>query len=76
MDFATILGIALGVGMIFGAFIIEGGNMASLFLVSPFMIVFGGTLGALTTSYTLKEIFTLPSKLWLLSPKRPAGKGC
>jgi len=41
MDFATILGIALGVGMIFGAFIIEGGNMASLFLVSPFMIVFG-----------------------------------
>jgi chemotaxis protein MotA len=61
MDFATILGIVLGVGMIFGAFIIEGGNMASLFLVSPFMIVFGGTLGALTTSYTLKEIFTLPS---------------
>ena len=61
MDFATILGIALGVGMIFGAFIIEGGNMASLFLVSPFMIVFGGTFGALTTSYTLKDIFTLPS---------------
>ena len=61
MDFATILGIALGVGMIFGAFVIEGGNMTSLFLVSPFMIVFGGTLGALTTSYTLKEIFTLPS---------------
>jgi chemotaxis protein MotA len=61
MDFATILGIVLGVGMIFGAFIIEGGNMASLFLVSPFMIVFGGTFGALTTSYTLKDIFTLPS---------------
>jgi chemotaxis protein MotA len=61
MDFATILGIVLGVGMIFGAFVIEGGNMTSLFLVSPFMIVFGGTFGALTTSYTLKDIFTLPS---------------
>jgi chemotaxis protein MotA len=61
MDFATILGIVLGVGMIFGAFILEGGNVASVFLVSPFMIVFGGTFGALTTSYTLKDIFTLPS---------------
>src|SRR5271157_146415 len=61
MDFATILGIVLGVGMIFGAFVIEGGNIASIFLVSPFMIVFGGTFGALTTSYTLKEIFSLPS---------------
>jgi chemotaxis protein MotA len=61
MDFATILGIVLGVGMIFGAFVLEGGNIASIFLVSPFMIVFGGTFGALTTSYTLKEIFSLPS---------------
>jgi chemotaxis protein MotA len=61
MDIATILGIIIGVGMIFWAFILEGGNPASVFLVSPFMIVFGGTLGALTTTFTLKEIFSLPS---------------
>ncbi|HAJ79885.1 MAG TPA: flagellar motor protein [Fibrobacteres bacterium] len=60
MDFATIIGIVFGVGMIFAAFLVEGGNPAALFLISPFMIVFGGTFGALTTSFTLKEIFSMP----------------
>ena len=60
MDIATPLGIILGFGMLLAAFVLEGGTLAALLGISPAMIVFGGTLGALTISFTLKEIFSIP----------------
>jgi chemotaxis protein MotA len=60
MDIATILGIIIGYGMLLTAFILEGGKLPALVGVSPALIVFGGTLGALTVQYTLKEIFSIP----------------
>lgn len=42
----TIIGLILGLFSIFGAFFIEGGNFRALFLLSPIVIVFGGTFAA------------------------------
>jgi len=46
MDPATILGVLLAFGAIFGAQIMEGGDPMSIMLVPPLILVFGGTLGA------------------------------
>ena len=60
MDIATPLGIVLGFGLLLAAFVLEGGTLAALIGISPAMIVFGGTLGAVTVSFTLKEVFSIP----------------
>ena len=60
MDIATPLGLIIGFGMLLAGFILEGGTVAALIGISPALIVFGGTLGALTVSFTLKEVFSIP----------------
>jgi chemotaxis protein MotA len=63
MDITTIIGLVLGFfGIIFG-FILEGGHVASLFALSPVMIVILGTLGATIIGIPLQEIKKLPQ--WL-----------
>ncbi len=59
MDFATILGLITALGAISGAYVLEGGNLNSIFLAGPLLIVIGGTLGAtmITTSmYTVRRV--------------------
>ncbi len=46
MDPATIIGVVLAFGAIFGSMVMEGGNPASIFLPAPLLLVFVGTLGA------------------------------
>jgi chemotaxis protein MotA len=46
--------------MLLLGYMIEGGSTAALIGLSPALIVFGGTLGAITTQYTFKEILSLP----------------
>jgi len=60
MGKGTIIGIILGFGAIIMGFILEKGNVMSLFLLSPAVIVFGGTFGALFTSFSIKDIASLP----------------
>jgi Flagellar motor component len=60
MDIATGLGLIIGFGMLLSAFVLEGGTLTALMGISPAMIVFGGTLGACTVQFTLKEIFSIP----------------
>jgi chemotaxis protein MotA len=60
MDLATILGIIIGFGGLLTGFGIERGNFASLLGISPMFIVFGGTLGATMTGFTLKDFFAIP----------------
>jgi chemotaxis protein MotA len=46
MDPASIIGLVLAFGSIFGAMIMEGGNPAALMVVPALILVMGGTIGA------------------------------
>jgi chemotaxis protein MotA len=54
------LGILFGFGMVILGFTLEQGKVESLLLLSPAVIVFGGTLGAVMLSYSMNEIKRLP----------------
>ncbi len=60
MDLTTLIGLLVGFGSIIVAFIEEGGTMGSLVVVSAFMIVFGGTIGATIISFTAEELKKFP----------------
>lgn len=60
MNLSTVIGLPLGFVALIVAFLIEGGNPASLILPSPFIIIIGGTLGALMTSFDMKDITAIP----------------
>jgi chemotaxis protein MotA len=60
--FGTIFGLLLGVGSIFGAFILEGGTTKALFTLSALITVFGGTFSAVIIGFGIdkfKNIFIL-----------------
>ena len=50
VDFATIAGLALGVGGIVGGLILEGGSVREIMAPTALMIVLGGTIGAVMIS--------------------------
>lgn len=52
-DFATLLGIALGLGGIIGGLILEGGELKDISQFTAAIIVFGGTFGAVMISTPL-----------------------
>ncbi len=63
MDFATIFGLVMAVGAITGAYTLEGGDMYSIFLLAPIMIVLGGTLGATAITTSLSNVNKIPTYL-------------
>ncbi|MBD3258578.1 flagellar motor protein [candidate division GN15 bacterium] len=65
MDFATIFGLILALGAIVGAYTLEGGTMDSVFLLSPMLIVIGGTLGATVVTTSIGTVGRVPSYLRL-----------
>jgi chemotaxis protein MotA len=73
MNLATVLGIPLGLGLIFVAFLLEGGNPASLLLPSPFIIIIGGTSGALLLAFDLSDFLGM-GKSFGKAMKMPATK--
>ncbi|HTX71631.1 MAG TPA: motility protein A [Rectinemataceae bacterium] len=60
MNLASVIGIPVGIGCLLVAFLIEGGNPASLLLPSPFIIIFGGITGALLVSFDMSDITSIP----------------
>lgn len=56
MDISTIIGIVASVGALLAGFLLEKGSLASLGQLSALLIVFGGTAGAVISSYPLKEL--------------------
>ncbi|MDO8586197.1 MAG: flagellar motor protein [Armatimonadota bacterium] len=60
MDLATVIGLALGWGALMIALIMEGGSLGDLVNPSAFVLVFGGTLGATTVAFSLKQILSVP----------------
>ncbi|MBX9765806.1 MAG: flagellar motor protein [Bdellovibrionales bacterium] len=56
MDFLTLIGIALGIGGIIAGQVLEGGHVGSILQFTAFLIVFGGTLGAVLIGTTRNEL--------------------
>jgi chemotaxis protein MotA len=71
LDIATIIGIVLALGSILGGQILEGGHPGSIIQLTAFVIVMGGTLGAICVqnplSVVLKGVSLL--KLGITDPK-------
>lgn len=61
MDIGLVLGLIGGVGALLTGFVLEGGHIPSLILLSPAVVVFGGTTGALLAQFQLKHILSVPS---------------
>ncbi|MEO8629868.1 MAG: motility-associated protein, partial [Betaproteobacteria bacterium] len=69
MDRLTPIGIILGLAAILGGQALEGGHMSSLLQVTAFVIVFGGTMGAVMLQST-PAVFVSGLRLlsWVLRP--------
>jgi chemotaxis protein MotA len=71
MDILTILGVVVAIGGIIGGMLIEGGHLHSLMNLPAFVIVFGGTFGAVmiqTQGAVLKH--TGHVAMWVLFPPK------
>jgi chemotaxis protein MotA len=60
MDISTLAGIGIGFGAIIMGYLIEGGNPAGLVGISAIIMIFGGTVGATMTSFTIKDVMRIP----------------
>ncbi len=71
MDIATILGIVLALGSIVGGQALEGGHLGSIMQLTAFIIVMGGTIGAVCVQNPLSVVLKGVSMLGLaiMSPK-------
>lgn len=69
VDITTILGIVVALGAIVGGQILEGGHVNTLLQLTAFVIVIGGTMGAIMIQYSL-PVFLLGVKLirWAVVP--------
>ena len=56
MDFATIIGLVAGIGVV-GAAILVGGDFMSFVDVGSMMIVIGGAIAATILRFTLGDVF-------------------
>lgn len=63
MDLSTLIGIILGIGGLLVGFILEDGILSSLLQGPAAIIVFGGTAGAVITSFPLTDLKNVPK--WL-----------
>lgn len=71
MDILTIIGVIVAFGAILGGNALEGGHLSSLMLGTAFVIVFGGTFGAILIQ-TPKDTFMRSMKIasWMIKPPR------
>ncbi|MCX6377774.1 MAG: flagellar motor protein [Armatimonadetes bacterium] len=60
MDLATVIGLLVAWGALVTALFMEGGRLSDLANPSAFVIVFGGTLGATTIAFSMKQLSGIP----------------
>ncbi len=73
MDFLTIVGAVLALGAILGGNMIEGGHIGSLLQLTAFIIVMGGTIGAIMVQTPLPVFLrSLKMLIWALFPPKLA----
>jgi len=70
VDIATIIGIALALGAIIGGQILEGGHLGSIMQLTAFIIVIGGTIGAVCVQNSLSVVIRSVSILGLVFGNR------
>lgn len=56
MDFTSVAGVPISLGLILAGQMIEGGSIRSIVQPTAALIVFGGTLGAVLLSFSLSEV--------------------
>lgn len=71
IDIASIGGLVLGFGAVFGSFLFEGGTMGALLIGPAMLIVFGGTLAAVMigTSYERMRLVPRLIRLSIVTPQ-------
>ncbi len=65
--FGAYFGLVLGLGVVFGSYLVEGGAPEALFLIAPILIVFGGTFAATIIGFGFNDflkIFPLATKAY------------
>jgi len=72
MDKTTIPGILFGLGMILLGQKLEGGHAGSLVQATAFIIVIGGTLGAVLVSYPLSEVIASIKGIKIALQEKPS----
>ncbi len=76
MDILTLLGIVLALGAIIGGNILEGGHTDSLIQLTAFVIVMGGTMGAIMIQVQLSVFMrALRISLWAFLPPKNDTEG-
>lgn len=71
MDVLTILGLLVAFGGILAGMLIEGGNLASIVQLTAFLIVIGGTTGAVMIQYRFKIFLkALTMARWAILPPK------
>jgi len=69
MDILSIIGLAVAIGAIVGGQVLEGGSIGSLLQLAAFMIVIGGTLGAVMLQSPLPTFVEgLKLSQWVIAP--------
>ena len=70
-DYLTLIGVTLSVGAIVGGNMLEGGRITSLLQLTAFVIVVGGTLGAVLLQTPLGDfLFAMRRLKWVLRTPR------
>lgn len=73
MDILTLLGIVVAIGAVIGGNILEGGHTESLMQLTAFIIVFGGTVGAVMIQTQASIFFrSLKVVVWIVLPPKLA----
>ncbi|MCF6270919.1 MAG: MotA/TolQ/ExbB proton channel family protein [Melioribacteraceae bacterium] len=57
--YGALFGLVLGIGVVFGSYLLEGGSSEALFLIAPILIVFGGTFAAIIIGFGLDEFLKI-----------------
>lgn len=76
MDLTSVIGLIGGLGLVALGYAIDGGNVASLWMLSAMIIVLGGTFGSLCLSVGFNNLRNFP-KLFIevfIKPKSTLGK--
>ncbi|MDR0434885.1 MAG: MotA/TolQ/ExbB proton channel family protein [Gracilibacteraceae bacterium] len=61
MELTTLIGLVVAFGGLLVGYVLEHGSIPALFLLSPAVIVFGGTIGATLTSFQFRQIKKVPA---------------
>ncbi|MEA5065871.1 MAG: motility-associated protein, partial [Eubacteriales bacterium] len=63
MDISSILGFIVGFGSIGLGYMMDGGNLIALWMLSAFVITVGGSIGALFVSCNPRDLIRLPGMM-------------